>query len=63
MFYIYKKYRIFYIKPITKQLEINVLIHLKNLCKLALEKYPTTIEEDQIKFKENNEKENNINLR
>ena len=53
----------YYVTPISKKLEIEVLIHFKNLCKQALEKYSTTIEEDQIRYKKNEENEKNFNLR
>ena len=37
----------YYIPPITKELEIQVLKHLHLLCRKALAKYPTTFEQDQ----------------
>ena len=37
----------YYIPPITKELEIQVLKHLRLLCRKALAKYPTTFEQDQ----------------
>ena len=37
----------YYIPPITKELEIQVLKHLHLLCRKALSKYPTTFEQDQ----------------
>jgi len=37
----------YYIPPITKDLEIQVLKHLHLLCRKALAKYPTTFEQDQ----------------
>ena len=41
----------YYIPPITKELEIQVLKHLHLLCRKALGKYPTTFEQDQNLYK------------
>ena len=41
----------YYIPPITKELEIQVLKHLHLLCRKALAKYPTTFEQDQNLYK------------
>ena len=55
-------YYFFY--PINKAMEIKVLNHLKFLCEKALEKYPTTIEQDKKVYKENkNKKDFNFNYR
>ena len=41
----------YYVPPITKELEIQVLKHLHLLCRKALAKYPTTFEQDQNIYK------------
>jgi len=41
----------YYIPPITKELEIQVLKHLHLLCRKALAKYPTNFEQDQNLYK------------
>ena len=41
----------YYIPPITKELEINVLKHFRLLCKKGLAKYPTTFEQDENLYK------------
>jgi len=49
----------YYIPPITKELEIQVLKHLHLLCRKALAKYPTTFEQDQNLYQT---KKNNISF-
>ena len=39
---------IFYIPAINKELEIKVLKHLHSLCKKALDRYPTTFDQDKM---------------
>ena len=41
----------YYVPPISKELEIQVLKHLHLLCRKALAKYPTTFEQDQNIYK------------
>jgi histone-lysine N-methyltransferase SETD3 len=41
----------YYIPPINKELEIQVLKHLHLLCRKSLSKYPTTFEQDQNFYK------------
>ena len=41
----------YYIPPISKELEIQVLKHLYLLCRKSLAKYPTTFEQDQNFYK------------
>ena len=41
----------YYIPPISKELEINVLKHFRLLCKKELVKYPTTFEQDENLYK------------
>ena len=41
----------YYVPPITKELEIQVLKHLHLLCRKALAKYPTNFEQDQNIYK------------
>ena len=41
----------YYIPPINKELEIQVLKHLHLLCRKSLAKYPTTFEQDQNFYK------------
>ena len=45
---------IFYIPPINKELEIKVLKHLQFLCKQSLARYPTSFEQDQKMYNNNN---------
>ena len=45
---------LFYIPPINKELEIKVLKHLQLLCKQSLSKYPTSFEQDQKMYNNNN---------
>ena len=55
-------YYFFY--PVNKTNEINVLKYLKNLCEKALQKYPTTLYQDQTIYNENkNNKDFNFNYR
>ena len=51
----------YYIPPFSKDSEILVLKHLHLLCRKALEKYPTTFEEDEYIYQ--NEKDISFNLR
>ena len=51
----------YYIPPFSKDSEIFVLKHLHLLCRKALEKYPTTFEEDEYIYQ--NEKDISFNLR
>ena len=41
----------YYIPPISKELEIQVLKHLHLLCRKSLSKYPTSFEQDQVLYK------------
>ena len=52
---------IFYIPAINKELEIKVLKHLHSLCKKCLSKYPSTFEQDQNIY--NNQNNISFNLR
>jgi hypothetical protein len=55
-------YYFFY--PVNKTNEIKVLRSLKNLCEQALQKYPTTLYQDQKIYEENkNNKDFNFNYR
>jgi len=51
----------YYIPPFSKDSEILVLKHLRLLCRKALDKYPTTFEEDQYIYQK--EKDISFNLR
>jgi len=51
----------YYIPPFSKDSEIIVLKHLRLLCRKALDKYPTTFEEDQYIYQQ--EKDISFNLR
>ena len=51
----------YYIPPINKELEIQVLKHLHLLCRKSLAKYPTTFEQDQNLYK--SKKNMSFNLR
>ena len=51
----------YYIPPITKELEIQVLKHLHLLCRKALDRYPTSFDEDQNIYQ--NGKNISFNLR
>ena len=51
----------YYIPPLSKENEIKVLKHLNLLCRNALDKYPTSFEEDQYSYQ--NEKDLSFNLR
>ena len=51
----------YYIPPISKDLEIQVLKHLHLLCRKSLAKYPTTFEQDQNLYK--SKKNMSFNLR
>ena len=53
----------YYIPPFNKENEIKVLRHLNYLCRNALDKYPTSFEEDQYQYNYLNEKDLNFNLR